>query len=265
MPELPEVETYVRSLRGELLGRTITGITLDWPRSIKTPLKEIRVKLPGSKIVGINRRGKFIVIQLEPAGWLLIHLKMSGRVGIHPQSAPVDRHDHTIFHLDGDEDFRFRDVRKFGRVYFVQQQELVTGILGPEPLSEEFTPESFRVLLRKKKGRLKPLLLKQEFLAGIGNIYGDEICFEAKLDPKRPVEGLSEREIARLHRAIRSVLNRGIDRQGASLDDVYSGGAFQKEFAVYQRTGEPCTVCGTAIERIILAGRSTHFCPRCQR
>jgi formamidopyrimidine-DNA glycosylase len=265
MPELPEVETYVRSLRAGLLGRTITGLTVKWPRSIKTPLKKIRGSLPGSKIIGIERRGKYILIQLDPASWLVIHLKMSGRLAIHPRSEPADRHAHTIFHLDGDEDFRFRDIRKFGRVYFVENHESVTGSLGPEPLSEEFTPACFLSMLRRRKGRLKPLLLKQEFIAGIGNIYSDEICFEAKLDPRRKVEGLSDREISRLHQAIRGVLDRGIASQGASLDEVYAGGSFQNEVAVYRRTGEPCAACGALIERIICAGRSTHFCPRCQR
>ncbi|MCB9103524.1 MAG: hypothetical protein H6633_04670 [Anaerolineales bacterium] len=136
--------------------------------------------------------------------------------------------------------------------------------MGPEPLRDDFTVDDFKALFRKRSGRLKPLLLNQEFIAGIGNIYADESCFIAKIDPRRPVDTLTEAELERLYHAIRQALNAGIMHKGASLDAVYRGGEFQNHFQAYGRTGEPCLNCGAEIQRIVLGGRSTHFCSRCQ-
>lgn len=265
MPELPEVETIVRGLRGPLVGRTFTGVTVLWPNSIKTPISELEQRLPGQRIEAITRRAKYLQFHLSGGDILFIHLKMSGELLVESSSDPLHPHVRTIFNLDNAHQLRFKDMRKFGRVYLVRDPGEVAGKLGPEPLADDFTPEDFKTLFRRKKGRLKPLLLNQEFIAGIGNIYADESCFLAGLDPCRPVDTLSAGELEKLYQAIRQALTAGITFKGASLDEVYHGGEFQEHFQVYGRTGEPCLTCGAPIMRIVLGGRSTHFCPNCQK
>lgn len=264
MPELPEVETVVRGLRGPLVGRTFTEVTVTWPNSIKTSVPELQRGLPGQRIEAITRRGKYLQFHLSGGDTLLLHLKMSGDLLVEPAGEPLHPHVRTIFGLDNDHQLRFKDMRKFGRVYLVEDPAHVVGKLGPEPLAEEFTPADFKALFRRRKGRLKPLLLNQEFIAGIGNIYADESCFIAGIDPRRQVDTLSDEELERLYHAIRQALNNGIIYKGASLDDVYRGGEFQNHFKVYSRTGEPCLNCGRSIIRVVLGGRSTHFCSQCQ-
>jgi len=264
MPELPEVETVVRGLRGPLVGRTFTGVTVLWPNSIKTPIPQLKHGLPGQRIRAITRRGKYLQFHLSGGDTLLLHLKMSGSLLVEPTGDPVDPHVRTIFDLDNQHQLRFKDMRKFGRVYLVADPNQVVGKLGPEPLADDFTPDDFKVLFRRRSGRLKPLLLNQEFIAGIGNIYADESCFIAKIDPRRHVDTLTEPELERLYHAIRQALSAGIVHKGASLDSVYPGGEFQNHFQVYDRKFQPCFNCGAEIQRIVLGGRSTHFCSRCQ-
>jgi formamidopyrimidine-DNA glycosylase len=204
-------------------------------------------------------------------GILLIHLKMSGRLWVVPGDEPVDKHAHTLFHLDSGQELRFHDTRKFGRVYLVAEPGQVTARLGPEPLEERLTLEEFRRLLGRRSGRLKPLLLNQTFLAGLGNIYADEALFVARLHPLRRADSLSPDEQAELFAAIQSVLSRAIEGRGTTLDDRGyvdvdgQAGTYQDQVAVYGRAGASCPVCATPIERIVLGARSTHFCPRCQR
>jgi formamidopyrimidine-DNA glycosylase len=264
MPELPEVETVVRGLRGPLVGRTFTGVTITWPNAIKTPIPDLKNQLPGQRIEAITRRGKYLQFHLSSGATLFIHLKMSGDLLVEPVGEPRHPHVRTVFGLDNGHELRFKDTRKFGRVYLVTDPGQVVGKLGPEPLADAFTCADFKVLFRRRKGRLKPLLLNQEFIAGVGNIYADESCHLAGIDPRRPVDTLTDEELTRLYQAIRQVLNNGIMYKGASLDEVYRGGEFQNHFNVYGRTGEPCLNCGTAIIRIVLGGRSTHFCSQCQ-
>ncbi|MCG3209963.1 MAG: Formamidopyrimidine-DNA glycosylase [Anaerolineae bacterium] len=265
MPELPEVETVVRGLRGPLVGRTFTGVTVRWPNSIKTPLFELNERLPGQRIEAITRRGKYLWFHLSGGDSLFLHLKMSGDLLVLPASEPDDPHVRTIFSLDNQHELRFKDTRKFGRVYLVAEPNEVIGKLGPEPLADDFTPDKFAALFERRSGRLKPLLLNQEFLAGVGNIYADESCHAAGLDPRRTVNSLSPVELERLYHAIRQALASGILHKGASLDAVYRGGEFQNHFRVYDRAGQPCLTCGSEIQRVVLAGRSTHFCSNCQR
>jgi len=265
MPELPEVETVVRGLRGPLVGRTFTGVTVHWPNSIKTPIPELVNQLPGQRIEAITRRGKYLQFHLSRGDTLLIHLKMSGDLLVEPANDPLHHHIRTIFELDNGHQLRFKDMRKFGRVYLVDNPDRVVGQLGPEPLADDFSTNDFKALFQRRSGRLKPLLLNQQFIAGIGNIYADESCFMAKIDPRRTVDTLSEGELERLYYAIRQTLTHGIMHKGASLDEVYRGGQFQEHFQVYSRTGEPCLSCGAEILRIVLGGRSTHFCNRCQK
>lgn len=265
MPELPEVETIVRGLRGPLVGRTFTGVTVLWPKTVQTPVSELEQRLPGQRVEQITRRGKYLHFHLSAGDSLFIHLKMSGDLLVEPSAGPVHPHVRAIFHLDNGHQLRFKDMRKFGRVYLVDDPLKVVGKLGPEPLADDFTASAFAALFRQRRGRLKPLLLNQSFIAGIGNIYADESCFIAGIDPRRQVDTLSAEELERLYHAVRQALQSGIMHKGATLDQVYRGGEFQHHFQVYGRTGAPCPRCGTAIERVVLGGRSTHFCPVCQR
>jgi formamidopyrimidine-DNA glycosylase len=184
---------------------------------------------------------------------------------VEPASEPLHPHVRTIFDLDNKHQLRFKDTRKFGRVYLVDDPNKVVGKLGPEPLADDFTVEDFKALFQRRTGKLKPLLLNQEFLAGVGNIYADESCFLAKISPRRQVDTLLDEELERLYYAIRTTLEAGITYKGASLDEVYRGGEFQNYFQVYSHAGEPCLNCGTEIQRIVLGGRSTHFCSQCQK
>jgi len=264
MPELPEVETYVRDLRGLLVGRAFTGVVVTWPNSIRTPIPTLHSDLPGRRIEALTRRGKYLQFHLSGEMYLFLHLKMSGRLLVEPASEAPNRHVRTIFRLDNGHELRFEDARKFGRVYLVADPDEVTGHLGPEPLADDFTLQRFAALLKGRRGQLKPLLLNQTFIAGIGNIYADESCFRAGLHPRRRADTLSPAEQSRLYRAIRQSLAAGIVHRGASFDAVYRGGEFQNHFQVYGRRGEPCPRCGATIRRIVVGGRGTHFCPRCQ-
>ena len=267
MPELPEVETVVRALRAPLAGRTIQQATYDWPNSLVTPDGPIfTARIAGQPVRGVHRRGKYILIALDP-DTLIIHLKMTGRLYVVPDAAVhhADRWVHFTFQLDNGHQLRFSDSRKFGRVYLVGDPAEVTSHLGPEPLDHAFTLAVFRDRIRSRSGRLKPLLLNQTFVAGLGNIYADEALFASKLHPLRRADTLTDGDIARLYDAIRSVLRDGIAREGASVNWYRkpdgSKGSAQQILAVYGRAGQPCLRCGTPVERIVVGGRGTHLCP----
>ncbi|MEZ4517126.1 MAG: DNA-formamidopyrimidine glycosylase [Chloroflexota bacterium] len=269
MPELPEVETVVRALRDPLVGRTIINVTTDWPRHIVTPdLPEMQARIGDKRVLAVNRRGKYLLFTLSEGETLIIHLKMTGHLAVVPNQTPPDPYVHTVFSLDNDHELRFRDTRKFGRVYLVHDPDEIVGPLGPEPLSDAFTVDAFTELLSNRKRVLKPLLLDQTFIAGIGNIYADEALFHARLLPTRRSDSLTPDEIAALHESIRYVLQLGIEREGASISTYVKPdgekGDMQNAVAVFRRTGFPCYTCGTPIARIVLGGRSTHFCPHCQ-
>ncbi|MBP7997974.1 MAG: bifunctional DNA-formamidopyrimidine glycosylase/DNA-(apurinic or apyrimidinic site) lyase [Chloroflexi bacterium] len=269
MPELPEVETVVRALRPQLVGRTIQTVRNQWPRHIATPdFPEMQIRLQGQQIIAMHRRAKYIVCHLATGDFLLFHLKMTGHLAVVNAALPPDKHSHTIFALDQNEELRFTDPRKFGRVYLVQQLEDIVGGLGPEPLEPAFTPTLLQMRLQTHKRAIKPTLLDQTVLAGIGNIYADEALHEAGIHPRRPANSLSETEVTALHAGIRMVLQTGIEREGASISSYVkpdgSKGDMQNAVAVFRRTGMNCYRCGRIIERIVLGGRSTHFCPGCQ-
>jgi len=274
MPELPEVETMARELREgsrergpSLVGKTITKVTLKWPRHIATPSPaEFRRRLPGQTIEALARRGKYLVFQLT-RDVMLIHLKMSGDLTFvnHAERRTPDQHAHTIFHFGDGGDLRFSDTRKFGKVFLVRRAEDVTGKLGPEPLEPDLTSAKLRDMLAARHRALKPLLLDQAFIAGMGNIYTDEALHLARLHPLRRSDSLTPPEARALWRSIRRALRAGLRHGGASVDWVYRGGNFQNHFRVYQRTGEPCFNCGTPIRRIVVGQRGTHFCPKCQK
>lgn len=270
MPELPEVETIARGLRGSLPGRIITGVNVRWVRAISCPaVDQFKEQIVGRRVSSVGRRGKYVVVELD-RGFLLIHLKMSGRLYVVPAGQPLEKHEHTVFELDDGRQLRFWDVRKFGRVYLVARPEQVTGDLGPEPLADDLTLAEFRRRLAIRSGRLKSLLLNQTFLAGLGNIYADEVLFRARLHPLRTARSLTLAEEERLYEAIRKVLRQAVADHGTTLGDggyvdaLGRAGDYQERIAVYGRTGEPCVRCQTPIERVVIGGRSSHFCPCCQ-
>ena len=269
MPELPEVETSVRALRGPLVGETFTEARIYWPRHIDRPdPQSFQERIVGLQVVHISRRGKYLVFSLTHDETLIIHLRMTGHLAVVDRDTPLRDHTHTILGLATGKELRFHDPRKFGRVYLVRDQEEVLGKLGPEPLAPDFTPELLARQLARRSMRLKPLLLDQSFIAGVGNIYADEALFYAGLNPERAADTLADGEIEALHAAIQKVLRMGIATEGASIDRYRkpdgTRGDMQNAVAVFHRTGEPCYHCGAPIRRIVLGGRSTHYCPECQ-
>jgi formamidopyrimidine-DNA glycosylase len=270
MPELPEVETIRRALRDggrdgpPLIGRCILAAHLLWERTLATPSSAaFQPRIVGQIIRDVGRRGKFILLELS-RDVLLIHLRMSGDLLVEPCDAPLAPHHRLVLDLDGGLRLAFNDPRKFGRAWLVSDPMEILGGLGPEPLSLELTAQDFYERLRFHRRQLKPLLLDQSFLAGLGNIYADEALHLARLHPLTIASQLDQAQADRLLVSIRQVLEDGIHRQGASIDWVYRGGDFQNYFHVYQRTGEACANCGTPIQRIIVGQRGTHFCPACQ-
>jgi formamidopyrimidine-DNA glycosylase len=277
MPELPEVETIIRALRDggrngpPLPGRTLASAEVLWRRTLAEPdYQEFLLCLPGQTIERLSRRGKFGMLHLT-RDTLIIHLRMSGDLraeyGLSEQGnpLPLQPHDRAVFYFQDGVRLAFNDARKFGRIWLVSDPETVTGMLGPEPLDESLTPTRFYNMLQSRQRQLKPMLLDQTFLAGMGNIYTDEALHLARLHPSQLSNTLDEEQAERLLGAIRTILNRGILTHGASIDWVYRGGDFQNDFRVYRRTGLPCPICQTPVQRTVIGQRSTHICPVCQR
>jgi len=269
MPELPEVETIVRALRDggrggpSILKKQVRSADLLWERTLAEPERLLfDTRMPGQIVQDISRRGKFIVISLSQ-DVLLVHLRMSGdlRVETGGQILPHDRL--AVNFTDGSW-LVFNDARKFGRVWLVQDQNNITGELGPEPFDPDLTAEVFHQRLTIHRRQIKPLLLDQKFLAGVGNIYSDEALHLAKIHPMQISAELSLNQADTLLGSVRAVLSEGIRSHGASIDWVYRGGDFQNTFRAYGRTGLPCPVCGTPIARLVVGQRGTHFCPHCQ-
>jgi formamidopyrimidine-DNA glycosylase len=273
MPELPEVETVARGLREVLPGRRIVSVRLGKTDFIDDPAL-LEHDLPGSTIARIRRLGKFLLLDLEPKGTppeegsLLIHLGMTGKITVSPPEAPVPLHTHVFLGLDDGRELRYNDVRRFGRMALLANgaHESVLGDLGLEPL--EATEEEFRARIQSRSAHIKALLLDQRVLRGIGNIYADESLWRAKMHPRKLGAKLTQDELRRLHRAVRDILLEAIRLRGSSVSDYVDSagqmGEYQLRHRVYQREGKKCFRCGTVIRRIIVAGRSSHFCPRCQ-
>jgi len=273
MPELPEVETVARGLREVLPGRRIMSVRLGKTDFIDDPAL-LEHDLPGSTIARIRRLGKFLLLDLEPKGTppeegsLLIHLGMTGKITVSPPEAPVPLHTHVFLELDDGRELRYNDVRRFGRMALLANgaHERVLGDLGLEPL--EATEGEFRARIQSRSAHIKALLLDQRVLRGIGNIYADESLWRAKIHPKKLGAKLTDDELRRLRRAVQSILREAIRLRGSSISDYVDldggRGRFQQRHRVYQREGKKCFRCGALIRRIIVAGRSSHFCPHCQ-
>ncbi len=276
MPELPEVETIARGLRQgglvgpPVVGRVVAEAAVLWPRSIASPeVADFLQRLNGLAVEDVYRRGKFVCLKLGK-NTLLIHLRMSGDLRVEASALEngeprlLKNHDRVVFLFKDGMRLVFNDARKFGRLWLVEDPKQVTDGLGPEPLDRSLTPEIFYQRLRRTRRQLKPLLLDQKFIAGLGNIYADEALHAAKLSPMLKSDSLGFSQAESLLAAIRQVLEEGIRRNGSSIDWVYRGGDFQNDFRVYRRTGKPCLVCGTPIIRRVMGQRSTHYCPVCQ-
>ncbi|MDP8904722.1 MAG: bifunctional DNA-formamidopyrimidine glycosylase/DNA-(apurinic or apyrimidinic site) lyase [Chloroflexota bacterium] len=280
MPELPEVETIARELAPLVVGARIRDVWFDWPNQIKhPPADEFAAAVRDRQIRRVERRAKWLVLDLSGEAVLAIQVKMTGQLFVVASDAPRDKHVHAIFSLDDGRELRLRDTRKFGRLGLYRRSETGTilgaeegrelfGKFGPEPLEASFSAAEFRRRLTARRGRLKTLLMDQSFLAGVGNIYADEALWRARLHPLRSAAGINAEQARRLYRAVREVLAEAIERRGSSVDDYLppeGAGEMQNFLNVYGRSGKPCPRCGRPIRRIVLNARSTHFCSWCQR
>src|SRR3954469_787219 len=270
MPELPEVETVARDLRGLIVGATIVDAVTFWERTLReiTP-KDFADGVAGRRIEAVGRRAKQLVVDLSGGAFLTIHLKMTGQLFVVAQGGAEDPYVRFVLTLEDGREIRFRDIRKFGKIglYLPDAADPFERI-GPEPLGDAFTVRAFRRRVRARKGRLKPLLLDQTFIAGVGNIYADEALWAARLHPLRTARTLRPADERRLWTEIRRILAEAVIRRGSSIDDYTApdgDGEMQDHLAVYQRTGEPCLRCGHPIKRIVVGARATHFCSFCQR
>ncbi len=277
MPELPEVETVVNGLRPHLSGRSIVQVShLDWPPTVQ-PLEPeaFRSAVQNAHIANVSRRAKYIIIHLQGGAAIVGHLRMTGQLTYHAQPAAPGRFSRVIIELDNGAQLHFDDQRKFGRLRYVAADQPLAGALpdlGPEPLAEDFSRADFAALIARKSlrgnPRIKQALLDQSFLSGLGNIYADEALHLARVHPMRQLRTLSDDEIGRVYDAFQQVLRQSIANNGTTFSDyrdAFGGsGSNQDSLRVYQRTGQPCLNCGTPIERIVVGGRGTHYCPTCQ-
>jgi formamidopyrimidine-DNA glycosylase len=274
MPELPEVQIIVNDLiDAGLIGKTITGAKVFWKKTIALPSSEEFIQtISGQTISNIRRRAKYIIFDFQSGLHLLVHLRMSGKLQLISPNNEPDKHEHVILHFSDKFNLRFHDTRKFGRMTLVDDPESILGSLGPEPLDNAFTVDIFQKRIQSKNRQLKPLLLDQTFIAGLGNIYVDEALWEAKLHPQQIASKLSGKKLETLYHAIRFVLQKGIDNLGTTLgkgkSNFYSAGQRRgrnaEQLNVFHRTGQACPRCNTTIKKIIVGQRSTHICPKCQ-
>jgi formamidopyrimidine-DNA glycosylase len=274
MPELPEVETVVRGLKAVLPGRRILNVRLGKTDFIDDPAVLER-DLPGTRIEQVRRHGKFLVLELDRPGSnragklsLIVHLGMTGQLVVYAAEVPARPHTHVFLALDDGRELRYTDIRRFGRMCLlaVADQASVLGPLGLDPL--EATEAQFAAAFRPRKAHVKALLLDQTVLRGMGNIYTDESLWRAKIHPRRLGANLTPKESRRLYRAVQDVLTEAIRSRGSSVSDYVDSagqqGEFQRKHRVYDREGDECFRCRTRIRRIIVAGRSSYFCPHCQ-
>lgn len=275
MPELPEVETVVTDLRPELAGRRFEAVSLLLPRLVRYPdPAEFVARMMGARVETVNRRGKYIVMPLQGSAMrFVVHLGMTGHLRVWRHDQPAPKHTHLRIALDDGRELRYDDQRQFGRLLLGAEDELrAAGAmpkLGPEPIGDSLTEVEFQGLIRRRHRPVKSALLDQSFLAGLGNIYADEACFRAGIRPARMTHRLAVRERQALFGAIGAVLRQGIAARGSSVATYVDGfgvaGRNQETLQVYGRAGRPCFRCGTSLKRLRLAGRTTVYCPKCQR
>ena len=274
MPELPEVETTVRLLRPMVVGRRLGAVRVAWERTLGgQSADEFEERIRGLQVPSIDRRAKYILLRLGKqglsAGVIVVHLRMTGRLYVDPPGSGPESHVQVEIELDNGHLLRFLDVRKFGRVQFAQHESDILPVLGPEPLSNDFRPDWLVQSLKQHRRQIKPLLLDQSFLAGLGNIYVDEALHRAGIHPQANSARLDAERVRALHGAIRRILTAAIRREGSSFDRFYrtpegKPGGYQAQLQVYGREGQPCRRCGGTVRRTVVGQRGTHWCRGCQ-
>lgn len=274
MPEMPEVEIIRRSLVDKLKNKQITNVEVLLPRLIKWPsATNFHAMIIGRTIMDMERRGKYLLIRLDNSNSIVIHLRMTGRLCYVLPDMNRDAYTRIVFHLDNGDVLVYADTRTLGTLYALGEDEIwrISGLanMGPEPLSEEFNVEYLQAVLKSSRSKIKSFLLNQKYIGGLGNIYVDECLIIAKIHPERSCNEIKENEVPHLHAAINKVIADGIKDGGTTFRDYRDGngdkGSHQQNLLAYGRTGMPCLGCGTAIEKIEVGGRGTHFCPHCQR
>ena len=278
MPELPEVQTTVSGLKSKVLNRTFVDVWTDTEKLFKNmSFGDFRKEIKNKKIKDIRRRGKNLIFELSEEYFLLVHLKMTGHflydecppAGGQGQEDSMNRFIRARFFLDNDKVLALSDLRKFAKIELLKKEELdkELELLGPEPLEKDFTFEKFKKVL--KKGKIKQILMNQNIFVGVGNIYADEILWQAEVHPEKNVLDLSERELKKIYLATKDILLEALKFGGTSTSDyrnIEGGrGTFEKKLKAYQRQGQKCFRCGTIIKRKKIAQRGTHFCPTCQK
>lgn len=273
MPELPEVETVRRTLGQLVAGKTIESVRVHLPRIIQHPddIEMFCTLLAGQTIRSVERRGKFLRLLLDRFV-LVSHLRMEGRYGVYEAEEALEKHTHVVFRFTDGTELRYKDVRQFGTMHLFEPGEDMTTPplckLGLEPLDDDFSAAKLKAVIADKPTKIKPLLLNQEYIVGLGNIYVDEALYKARIHPERPANTLTKRELNALHAAIVSTLREAVEAGGSSIKSYVNGqgemGMFQQQLSAYGRKGEPCSRCMEPIVKTVLAGRGTHFCPKCQ-
>jgi formamidopyrimidine-DNA glycosylase len=271
VPELPEVETIRQTLARLVVGKTIEQVTVTLSRIIQHPkdIHEFKRTLCGQTIRAIGRRGKFLKFFLD-RHVLVSHLRMEGNYGLYHRTDEMIKHTHVIFHFTDGSELRYKDVRQFGTMHLFlvgeEEKKLPLSRLGPEPFS--LSPQEFASRVRARKSFIKPVLLNQEVVVGLGNIYADESLHDAGIHPLTPCDSLNDEQLNKLFASVKKILGEAIAQGGSSVKSYVNGqgemGMFQQQLKVYRKTGQPCPNCGTAIMRIVVGGRGTHFCPQCQ-
>ncbi|MFD1358462.1 DNA-formamidopyrimidine glycosylase [Fictibacillus halophilus] len=273
MPELPEVENVKNTLNKFLPGKVIEEVKIYWNNIIKHPItEEFAVRLKGQSFEEVYRRGKFLIFHLNEDS-LVSHLRMEGKYGLFNKEEQADKHTHVIFSFTDGTELRYRDVRKFGTMHLypkgTEENHLPLSSLGVEPLSDSLTAGLMKKLFSKTKRSIKAVLLDQTFIAGLGNIYVDEVLFKAKIHPETPANELSIHKLKKLKNAITDILAEAVKHGGSTIrsytNSMGEAGGFQLKLFVYGRKSEPCRICGNEIERMVVAGRGTHICKNCQK
>lgn len=272
MPELPEVETVRRGLLKIAKGRTINGIDVFYGKIITNDVEEFRQSLIGQTITDIDRRGKYLLFRFTNNLTMVSHLRMEGKYFNQPAGGPFDKHTHVVFHFTDDTDLCYNDTRKFGRMTLVKtgQESTVGGLrtIGPEPTATTFKVEYLKKILNRSRGKIKPFLLNQSHVAGLGNIYCDEVLWESGINPEQPANSLTDDQIQKLHDNIIHEIKRAIKYKGTTVHTFKNAfgdtGGFQDKLQVYGHAGDKCPRCGTKLIKIKVAERGTTFCPHCQ-
>ena len=267
MPELPDVESMRRVIAPEVRGRTFGGVTLNWPKAVKAPSAgEFREDILGATIEDVGRRAKYFLFQLRDTRTLIVHLRMTGSLRVVESSEEMHWYTQTVFHFEDGYDLRFVDPRKFGAVWLVDDAESVVGGLGPEPLEPSFTPEVLERIVEGRGTLIKSLLMDQKRIAGIGNIYADDILFRSGVHPQTPAKKLGAESIDAIHDSIVVILTRAIEilLENLPADAPPTEDLGDKIFLVPRKSGASCPGCYGEIQRMVVGGRGTYFCPVCQ-